>query len=184
MLIAFQVGLTGYAGNYSEFKPRPIDLQLSADQYVSHFNNGNTANHLKEIPDLNSPYLGDGSDLPELRLSPNLEVDNRRKENTRTNSLNQKTSSCSPVVIDLEESDDVISIVDSKHGSPLVFATPTTCFLGKHDSRVSTPSAPSDPFIFGGRKKDASHAVAESSYFLQESKSCQKLKSSTQGTHN
>ncbi|GKU95514.1 hypothetical protein SLEP1_g8866 [Rubroshorea leprosula] len=169
--------LEGYAGNYSEFKPRPIDLQLSADQYVSHVDSGNTANHLKEIPDLNSPYLGDGSDLPELRLSPNLEVDNRREEITRTNSLNQKTSSCSPVVIDLEESDDVISIMDSKRGFPFVLAVPTN-FGGKHDSQVTIPS---DPLIFGGMKKDASHAVAESSYFLQESKSCQELKSSTQG---
>ncbi|GKV38078.1 hypothetical protein SLEP1_g46026 [Rubroshorea leprosula] len=164
--------LEGYAGNYHNSKPRPPDLQLLADQSVSHVGNGNTGNHLTEIPDLNCPHQSNGSDVLELRLSLNLEVDNRRKENTRTTWFNQKTSSCSPIVIDLEESDEMISIDDARHG-PLDFAAPTTYFGGQHDSQVSITS---DPFIFGGMKKDASHVVAN----MEKRKSNQD-KCSTQG---
>lgn len=165
----------GYGGNYHKFAPREFGNQL-ADQYVRRADNtprinGNAVNHLKEIPDLNSPYQGDAaSDSLELGLSLNPEVEDYRRNKVRRTLFSQKGDSCcSPIIIDLEESSETIMDEDAKQGHPFSFAAPTS-FGGRNDSQVSNIS---NSFIFGGMKKDASRDMTKSSTFMEETKPCQ-----------
>ncbi|GMI76374.1 hypothetical protein HRI_001306700 [Hibiscus trionum] len=162
--------LEGWQGNSYKFQPRPFDLELLPDQYMSLVednlpNKVMVGDHLKESKDANSLHGGDFSDPHELGLSLTLGVAKGKKEDKERITYDKKTNACSRIVIDLEESTEMTTNVDEKHSS--FDAAEVTYSGGKHDSRVTINS---DPISSGCMKKGLSHEIAMTSSFVGDSK--------------
>ena len=175
--------LEGWKGSYHKFQQRPSDLQLLPDQYISIGNDnlpnkGKVGDHLKETMDVNSFHGGDFSDPLELSLSLSLGVAKGKKEDKQRSWYDRKINTCNGIVIDLEESTERTSDEDAKHPPP-DFAAKVTYSGGKHDSQVTITS---DPITSRSMKKDLSHEIAESSFFVGDSKCCQDWSYSDRGT--
>ncbi|KAF3969963.1 hypothetical protein CMV_006289 [Castanea mollissima] len=145
----------GHQGMYSKLWQKPLDLQLSADQYTSHVD-------------------------PELKLSLSTGEDNWRKRSAKRIWFSKKAHSSTHDIIDLEESSEGISNEDEKHAPSLSFAALTNHFGGKHES----DSVLSDLVISSCVKKDLPYEIADSHPLLDDSKCCQEMNSFKKGFNN
>ncbi|KAI5594882.1 hypothetical protein BDE02_03G100200 [Populus trichocarpa] len=168
---------------YYRLKQRPLNLQLSADEFISHVEEdlpsiGHAWNHrLREPIDFKHPLSSNySSGTEELKLSLTTGVDYRRTEGALRTWFDKKTHQyCS--VIDLE-SDEMISDDHAKCTPSVGGAAPETYSPGKHKSLVSAFSN----LIFSTRaKKDPSVEIAESSSFQEHSECCREQTSSNEG---
>ncbi|KAK8621914.1 hypothetical protein V6N13_097542 [Hibiscus sabdariffa] len=158
--------LEGWPGNSYKFQPRPFNLQLIPDQFMSPGDNDlpnkvKVGDHLKEYMDVKSLHGGDFSDPLELRLSLSLGVAKGKKEDKERSRYGKKTNACSRIVIDLEESTEWTTIEDENYSS--FDAAEVTYSGGKH-SQVTIIS---DRISSGYMKKELSHEIAMTSSFVQ-----------------
>lgn len=131
-----------------DFQQRPLDLQLSAEQYVSHVGYDfskkekvlDSSKEAKEVRD--SLFLDNLSDPASVKLSLSIGEETRKKGAGYRSWFDEKTYSCFQDVIDLEESDE-----DDKPMPSFGFAAPTNYF--GDDLQVSIPSDP----VFSKRVK-------------------------------
>lgn len=187
IILHFQVGLTlpikmelieGWQDR--QYKPQqPFDLQIPADQFISHLDrdfqdNGNVSNHLKHNLE---NHIHNKSDAMDLKLSLGLVVDSRR-EGTKKSWFDKKTHSCTQVVIDLEDSTERRSKGDAEEAPSLGCTGFVTYFAGKHESQVSVLS---DLSIPKSVKKDISREITVSSSLVDEGECYQGWQSSNQG---
>lgn len=145
----------GHQGMYSKLWQKPLDLQLSADQYISHVD-------------------------PELKLSLSTGEDSWRKKSAKRIWFNKNAHSSTHDIIDLEESSEGISNEDEKHAPSLSFAALTNNFGGKHES----DSVLSDLVISSCVKKDLPCEIADNHPLLDDSKCCQEKNSFKKGFKN
>uniref|UniRef100_A0A2N9G7J6 Uncharacterized protein n=1 Tax=Fagus sylvatica TaxID=28930 RepID=A0A2N9G7J6_FAGSY len=130
---------------YSKLWQRPLDLQLPADQYVSHVD-------------------------PELKLSLSTGEDNWRNRSAKRIWFSKNAHSSPHNIIDLEEeSIERISNEDEKHAPSFKFAAPVNNFGGKHEPEVSVLS---DLVISSSVKKDLPEWIAGSRSLLDDNKCC------------
>ncbi|KAK8650211.1 hypothetical protein V6N13_139857 [Hibiscus sabdariffa] len=158
--------LEGCQGSSYKFQPRPFNLQLIPDQFMSPGDNDlpnkvKVGDHLKEYMDVKSLHGGDFSDPLELRLSLSLGVAKGKKEDEERSRYGKKTNACSRIVIDLEESTERTTIEDENYSS--FDAAEVTYSGGKH----SLVTIISDPISSGCMKKELSHEIAMTSSFVQ-----------------
>lgn len=142
---------------YSKLWQRPLDLQLPADQYVSHVD-------------------------PELKLSLSTGEDNWRNRSAKRIWFSKNAHSSPHNIIDLEEeSIERISNEDEKHAPSFKFAAPVNNFGGKHEPEVSVLS---DLVISSSVKKDLPDWIAGSRSLLDDNKCCQEKNSFKKGFKN
>ncbi|KAG8662207.1 hypothetical protein MANES_01G077200v8 [Manihot esculenta] len=158
---------------YPKLQHRPLDLQLSADEFINHVEEdlpkkGNFQNCLYGLRDFQLPLsCSNFSDAEELKLSLSIVGNDRPIEGTMRTCFMKKSYSYSQNVIDLEESFERIQ--DGYGKSP----PPHGCaFLGTHSECMheSQGSPFIDPTISTIVKKDLSHVIAEIS--IQEHSEC------------
>ncbi|KAE8727773.1 Flavin-binding monooxygenase family protein [Hibiscus syriacus] len=159
----------GWQGNSYKFQPRPFNLQLIPDQFMTLADDNlpkevKVGDHLKEYMDVNSLHGGHFSDPLELRLSLSLGVAEGKQEDKDRSRYDKKTNACSKIFIDLEESTELTTNEDEKHSS---FDAAEVTYSGRnHDSQVSIIS---DPITSGCMKIDLSHEIAMTSSFVGDS---------------
>ncbi|KAF2313060.1 hypothetical protein GH714_008983 [Hevea brasiliensis] len=97
-------------GTYHKLQHRPLDLRLSADEFINHVEEdfrkkGNFYSCLDGLRDFKLPLSdGNSSDAEELKLSLSIGRNDRKMGSTMRTCFNWKTYSSSQNVIDLEES--------------------------------------------------------------------------------
>ncbi|KAJ6701538.1 T28K15.14 PROTEIN [Salix koriyanagi] len=164
--------LHGRQEAYYRLKQRPLDLQLSANEFINHVEEG-SPNRGHAWNPLSANY---SSGTEELKLSLNARDDKRRTEDTLRTWFDKRTHQyCS--VIDLESEERISD--DSVKCTPFVgFATPETCSPGKYKSKVSAFSS----LIFStGAEKNPPVDISESNSFQEHSECCQEQTSSNEG---
>ncbi|XP_065857955.1 uncharacterized protein [Euphorbia lathyris] len=155
-------------GKHYKLQKRPLDLQLSADEFI---------NHVEELPKNGNAWncLEDPRGLEDLKLSLSIGGDGNKVGGSTRNFLMKKTYSYSHNVIDLEESDDRISGY-AKSGPSLDSAFLEICPKGEHEMQEL---AISEPFLPTGVKKIPSVDIAESNSFQEYSECCQEQTNSS-----
>ncbi|KAE8678614.1 Flavin-binding monooxygenase family protein [Hibiscus syriacus] len=116
----------GWQGNSYKFQPRPFNLQLTPDQFMTPGDN-------------NLP-----KDPLELRLSLSLGVAKGKKEDKDRSGYDKKTNACSRIAIDLEESTKQTTNEDEKHSSfDAAEIAMTSSFVGDSNSQERSYSVQS-----------------------------------------
>ncbi|KAJ6703738.1 T28K15.14 PROTEIN [Salix viminalis] len=175
--------LDGCQDAYYRLKQRPLDLQLSADEFINHVkedlpNIGHAWNHRLKTPvDSKHPLSANySSGSEELKPSLTTGVDYRRTEGALRTWFDKKTHQyCS--VIDLE-SDETISDDHAKCSPSVGSAAPETYSPGKHKSQVSAFSSST---LSTRAKKDPSVEIAENSSFQEHGECCLEHTTSNEG---
>lgn len=170
-------------GAYDRLQQRPLDLQLSADEFINHDEENipkkeNVWTSVKEHIDVKHPLCGGTSSGPEeLKLSLSTGEDSRRMVRTTRTSFDRKTHSCFVNVIDLEEPAER-TLDGSAQCTPPFGCASESNYKVKFKSQVSILSA---PIISSSLKKDPSQEIAESSYFQENGECYQEQASSNEG---
>ncbi|XP_010264224.1 PREDICTED: uncharacterized protein LOC104602300 [Nelumbo nucifera] len=145
---------------YTKLQHGPVDLQLPADEYISHVGNGlprkmNLWPSLGESTEAMDFFHSSYSSDPEVvKLSLNG-GEGQSKEISNRKMSNKKTSFSTQVVIDLEESTEMLSDKELKPLRFLVSEAPNS--VDKHEAQVSVLAEPS----FSLRtKKDVGHGLS------------------------
>ncbi|KAJ9173418.1 hypothetical protein P3X46_016556 [Hevea brasiliensis] len=163
-------------GAYHKLQHRPLDLRLSADEFINHVEEdlpkrGNFHNCFDGLGDFKLPLSGsNSSDAEELKLSLNIGGNDRTTEGKMRTCFMKRTYSYTQNVIDLEESIERIPDGYSKWPPPHGCVILETHSKGKHESQGS---AFSDPIISTSVKKNLSHEIAEISSIQERSECCQ-----------
>ncbi|XP_057977106.1 uncharacterized protein LOC131164139 [Malania oleifera] len=157
---AYKDLLKEHQGTFSDLPHGHLNLQLPADQYISHVvidlpNKEDVCNQSKELPEVERSLVGEFVDLEEVELTLSVGEHTSSKGCRNRSANNKETYSC-PEVIDLEESLGRESLDDAKTSSALSFAAPMNY------SRHSQVYVPSNSVVLRSGKNDLAPGIAMS----------------------